>query len=515
MTSPAKGDRRVPCHFIRRRRCATSRDLRRYGDEPHALPARDDPVAGRAGPDPADDGRQPDHPRRACPMSTSSSIAWPRSPRRRPGWRGGSTTRPGRAPVPAGPATRRSTPGTTCGVLAIPAPGDLRQVLDLVGLVDATQFETSRSPWDLTVIEGLDGGRAALYLRADHVLTDGVGGVELMKLLLDALSRRRGPTPPRWRRRLRSPTASATTPPADRRAAAGARADRRAPSGHGDDDGRPDHVGPARDRRHRGGAQPRPRRHGGARRAAGRRDGQLRVPPAGRARRRAVAADPVGLDGHPLRGAVGRRGARRAAIGLGGSRNVLLVAAVAAALGAYHERQGHPVTELRLASPDPRPHRAARAAATRSPRCGSRCRRPSATRRTHFGVVADRLARARREPAMHLTGPADDGHQPAAQPGRCSRPCGPRSPPSTSSPRRCRGSGRSGRSAARRSTAATRSARGPAASSTSRRSATVATSISASPSTRARSRRPDVFLECLEAAFGRLIGSTERPAPGA
>ena len=101
-------------------------------------------------------------------------------------------------------------------LLAIPAPGDLRQVLDLVGLVDATQFETSRSPWDLTVIEGLDGGRAALYLRADHVLTDGVGGVELMKMLLDAP----GPRPMRRRvarrpdRGGRRPTDGRPTPPA-------------------------------------------------------------------------------------------------------------------------------------------------------------------------------------------------------------------------------------------------------------------------------------------------------------
>ena len=84
--------------------------------------------------------------------------------------------------------------------------------------------------------------------------------------------------------------------------------DRRAAARHRDDDGRPDHVGPAGGRRHRRRSSPRPRgrrRHRGAWRPAGRRDGQLRLPPVGGARRGAVDAVAVGLDGHPLRGALG------------------------------------------------------------------------------------------------------------------------------------------------------------------------------------------------------------------
>ena len=46
-------------------------------------------------------------------------------------------------------------------------------------------FDPLRSPWDVTLIDGLEGGRAALYLRAHHVLTDGVGGVRLVGLILD------------------------------------------------------------------------------------------------------------------------------------------------------------------------------------------------------------------------------------------------------------------------------------------------------------------------------------------
>ena len=81
-------------------------------------------------------------------------------------------------------------------------PGSRRQVLDLVGLLETVPFDPQRSPWDVTVIDGLAGGGAAMYVRAHHVLTDGVAGLRLLGLLLDepagrAPNRTRTPyTPP-------------------------------------------------------------------------------------------------------------------------------------------------------------------------------------------------------------------------------------------------------------------------------------------------------------------------------
>ena len=69
--------------------------------------------------------------------------------------------------------------------LSIAAPGSRRQVLDLVGLLETVPFDPQRSPWDVTVIDGLAGGGAAMYVRAHHVLTDGVAGLRLLGLLLD------------------------------------------------------------------------------------------------------------------------------------------------------------------------------------------------------------------------------------------------------------------------------------------------------------------------------------------
>ena len=67
----------------------------------------------------------------------------------------------------------------------VPAPGELRHVLDLLGLIEPLPFEPDRSPWDATLIEGLAHGRAALYLRAHHVLTDGMGGAAIVNQIFD------------------------------------------------------------------------------------------------------------------------------------------------------------------------------------------------------------------------------------------------------------------------------------------------------------------------------------------
>ena len=79
----------------------------------------------------------------------------------------------------------------------------MRQVLDLVGLLESIPFDPERSPWDVTLIEGLENGRAALYLRAHHVLTDGVGGIRLLGLLLDE---------PEWPRVAAKPRRGRATP---------------------------------------------------------------------------------------------------------------------------------------------------------------------------------------------------------------------------------------------------------------------------------------------------------------
>ena len=57
-------------------------------------------------------------------------------------------------------------------------------------------MDRNRPLWDLTVVDGLEGGRSALVSRVHHCMVDGVAGVALMNLIFDA-SPEVSPPPPR------------------------------------------------------------------------------------------------------------------------------------------------------------------------------------------------------------------------------------------------------------------------------------------------------------------------------
>ncbi len=65
------------------------------------------------------------------------------------------------------------------------ARGSPRQLLDLLAMFDAMSFDPDRPPRDITLVEGSGGFGAALYLRAHHVVIDGMGGLRLLGALLD------------------------------------------------------------------------------------------------------------------------------------------------------------------------------------------------------------------------------------------------------------------------------------------------------------------------------------------
>jgi WS/DGAT/MGAT family acyltransferase len=69
--------------------------------------------------------------------------------------------------------------------LSVPPPGGQRQLLDLAAQLAAMPLDRARPLWELTVIEGLAGGRAAVLQRLHHTLTDGVGGMKLLRCVLE------------------------------------------------------------------------------------------------------------------------------------------------------------------------------------------------------------------------------------------------------------------------------------------------------------------------------------------
>lgn len=70
------------------------------------------------------------------------------------------------------------------------APGGGIEAVLAVAEPDAVAaFDPARPPWTLTIVDGLDDGRAAIVLRFHHALTDGVGGIAIADLLFDRARR--------------------------------------------------------------------------------------------------------------------------------------------------------------------------------------------------------------------------------------------------------------------------------------------------------------------------------------
>ena len=68
--------------------------------------------------------------------------------------------------------------------VALPEPGSDKQLLEYAQAVALTPMDRSRSPWVGTLVEGLEGGRAAYLLQAHHVLMDGMAVTQLFKRVL-------------------------------------------------------------------------------------------------------------------------------------------------------------------------------------------------------------------------------------------------------------------------------------------------------------------------------------------
>jgi WS/DGAT/MGAT family acyltransferase len=218
-------------------------------------------------------------------------------------------------------------------VVAVPAPGDARAVLDLAAVLASDPLDRARPLWQFTVVEGLADGRGAMIQKLHHSITDGEGGIRLSSAFVDL--ERDATEPLVTGAPVATPPRSATTSLLDS-VAAGVRLPL--------DLARSTVAGAVGALTDPGGT---PARAGDAVETARSILRQLAVTePArsplwtGRSLRRRVEVLCVPL-----------AEAKEVAARLGGTVNDWFVTGATGAAGAYHRRSGAPVDELRMAMP--------------------------------------------------------------------------------------------------------------------------------------------------------------------
>ena len=69
--------------------------------------------------------------------------------------------------------------------VALPAPGTMRQLLDLAASIINRPFDRTRPLWEFVIVEGLEGDRAAMIQKLHHAITDGEGGIRMSEQFID------------------------------------------------------------------------------------------------------------------------------------------------------------------------------------------------------------------------------------------------------------------------------------------------------------------------------------------
>src|SRR5664279_751969 len=82
--------------------------------------------------------------------------------------------------------------------LALPSPGNDHQLADQLARLHARPLDRQRPLWELYLIGGLAGGRAAIYTKVHHAAIDGVSGNDILGALLDLTPEGREIAPAHW-----------------------------------------------------------------------------------------------------------------------------------------------------------------------------------------------------------------------------------------------------------------------------------------------------------------------------
>ncbi len=68
---------------------------------------------------------------------------------------------------------------------ALPRPGGLAELRELVGRIMSEPLDFTRPLWQIYLVEGLEGGRFAVIPKTHHALVDGVAAIDVGTIILD------------------------------------------------------------------------------------------------------------------------------------------------------------------------------------------------------------------------------------------------------------------------------------------------------------------------------------------
>ena len=86
---------------------------------------------------------------------------------------------------------------------ALPKPGRVRELFELVSRLHSTRLATERPLWEWHLIEGLRDGRIAMYTKLHHSLVDGISAMRLLQSIVSSDPDERDMPAP-WAKRPRS-----------------------------------------------------------------------------------------------------------------------------------------------------------------------------------------------------------------------------------------------------------------------------------------------------------------------
>jgi diacylglycerol O-acyltransferase len=82
---------------------------------------------------------------------------------------------------------------------AVPRPGSMEQLRDLVARIMPRRLDRSRPLWEVYLVEGLEDGRVAIFSKSHQILVDGISTVDLGQVILDVDPTPREPVQDSWR----------------------------------------------------------------------------------------------------------------------------------------------------------------------------------------------------------------------------------------------------------------------------------------------------------------------------